>query len=175
MRYLLNGEESTRLCFRLLEEDDFNDWLPLFKTYEAERFLGLAAIPTPQERCRKWFDIVQNRYENDLGGMNVLIDKISGRLIGQCGLLVQEVDGLKELEIGYSILPEFWGRGFATEAAKRCREYAFARNYSDSLISIVHIENIRSEKVARKNGMNLEKCTVFKEMPVNIFRVYAPA
>jgi ribosomal-protein-alanine N-acetyltransferase len=171
MRYLLTGEESERLRFRLLQPDDFDTWLPFFSTPEAEKFLGLGAIPTPLDRCRKWFDIVLNRYENDLGGMNVLIDKKTGAFIGQCGLLVQEVDNIKELEIGYSILPDFWGQGFATEAARKCKEYAFINGFTNSLISIIHIENLRSEKVALKNGMHFDRRTVFKDMPVNVFRI----
>jgi ribosomal-protein-alanine N-acetyltransferase len=171
MRYLLTGEETKRLRFRLLEESDFDAWLPLFSTPEAIQFLGLAGIPTPEKRCRKWFETVQNRYENNLGGMNVLIDKQTETLIGQCGLLVQEVDGIRELEIGYSVLPCFWGNGYATEAARKCKEFAFANQFSGSLISIVHIQNIRSVHVAQKNGMILDKQTIFKDMPVNIFRI----
>jgi [ribosomal protein S5]-alanine N-acetyltransferase len=171
MKYLLTGEETRRLRFRLLHENDFENWLPLFRTQEAEKFLGLASIPTPEERCKKWFEIVLNRYKKDLGGMNVLINKETGQLVGQCGLLIQEVDNQRELEIGYSILPAFWGHGYATEAAIKCKGYAFEHKYSDSLISIIHVNNIRSEKVAMKNGMLFEKKTIFKEMPVNIFRV----
>jgi len=171
MRYLLTGEESERLRFRLLQNDDFDTWLPFFSTPEAEKFLGLGGIPEPADRCRKWFAIIRNRYENDLGGMNVLIDKGTGEFIGQCGLLVQEVDNIKELEIGYSILPAHWDKGYATEAARKCKEYAFSGKFSDSLISIIHIENTRSEKVAIKNGMQFEKRTMFKDMPVNVFRI----
>ena len=162
MRYLLTGEETERLRFRLLWNDDFDTWLPLFSTPEAENFLGMASIPTPVERCRKWLDIIQNRYENDLGGMNVLIDKKTQACIGQCGLLVQEVGGIRELEIGYSILPAHWGKGYATEAARKCKEFAFANQFAASLISIIHIENIRSVKVALKNGMQFNKRTIFK-------------
>jgi RimJ/RimL family protein N-acetyltransferase len=92
-------------------------------------------------------------------------------MVGQCGLLIQEVDKINELEIGYSILPEYWNRGFATEAAQKCRDFAFTQSFSESLISIIHIENENSEKVAVKNGMNKTKRTVYKDMPVNIFRI----
>jgi len=175
MKFLLNGYETERLKFRLLEESDFDDWLGLFDEPESARFLGLDNLPTSRAQCEKWFELVFGRYANDRGGMNVLINKKTKQLIGQCGLLIQEVDGIKELEIGYSILPKFWNQGYATEAARKCKEEAFLKNYSESLISIVHVENIKSKKVAQKNGMKLDKNTIFKEMPVEIYRVYRSA
>lgn len=171
MKYLLNGQESERLVFRLLEQDDFTTWLPLFEEEDVVGFLGMANIPTPKEQCERWFELTFTRYKNDLGGMNVLTDKTTNEFIGQCGLLVQEVDGIQELEIGYSILPKHWNKGYASEAAQKCRDYTFENRYADSLISIVHIDNIRSEKVAKKNGMTFTKKTIFKKMPVNIFRI----
>jgi len=171
MKYLLTNQETERLKFRQLSRDDFNTWIDLFRDKSACEFLGLSDIPTPEERCEKWFSISANREKNDLGGMNVLIDKTTNEFIGQCGLLVQEVDGVTELEIGYSILPKYWGKGYATEAAVKCRDFAFTNSYADTLISIVHIENIKSEKVALKNGMTKEKRTIFKESPVHIFRI----
>lgn len=174
MRYLLDGQDSERLSFRLLRKNDFTSWLPLFSTFEAEEYLGLRDLPTPEARCQKWLDIAFERYEQDRGGMNVLIDKSSHALIGQAGLLIQEVDGVEEMEVAYSILPQYWNMGYASEAAQKCRIYAFDHHFSESLISIIHIANIRSERVAVKNGMVLEKSTTFKQMPVNVFRIHAP-
>jgi RimJ/RimL family protein N-acetyltransferase len=171
MRYLMEGQETERLLFRLLRTDDYDSWRPFFDSEESVRFMGLQHIPDPDDRCRQWFDIVLGRYENDKGGLNVLIDKKTKVFIGQCGLLIQEVDGKEELEIGYSLLPTYWKLGYATEAAIQCKKYAFESNFSDSLISIIHQENYRSIRVATKNGMKYEKHTVFKEMPVNIYRI----
>jgi len=171
MKYLLEGEETKRLKFRLLEPEDFNSWLALFDGTNVARFLGLGNITTANSQCQKWFDIQENRYKNDLGGMNVLVDKSTGKMVGQCGLLIQEVDNIQELEIGYAVLPNFWKEGFATEAARKCRDYAFENSYADSIISIIHVENLISEKVAMKNGMEKTKRTIHKDMPVNIFRI----
>lgn len=172
MKYLLEGEETERLKFRLLEKEDFNDWYPLFKVENVAEFLALDPSMSANELCELWFDKIFYRYDNNLGGMNVLIDKQSGRLVGQCGLLVQSIGEEQRLEIGYSILPEFWGKGYAFEAAKKCKEFAFSKDYADSLISMVHVKNIRSEKVARKNGMSLEKTlNDYKGTPANIFSI----
>jgi ribosomal-protein-alanine N-acetyltransferase len=172
MKYLLEGEETERLKFRLLEREDFKDWEPLFQVENVAEFLALDSSLSAKALCELWFEKIFYRYDNDLGGMNVLIEKQTGRFIGQCGLLVQSVEEEQRLEIGYSILPEFWGMGYASEAAKKCKDYAFTNDFSDSLISMVHINNIGSEKVARKNGMSLERTLEdYRGTTANIFRI----
>jgi RimJ/RimL family protein N-acetyltransferase len=56
------------------------------------------------------------------------------------------------LEVGYSILSSYQGKGYASEATKKCRDYAFFNNFSSSLISIIHPENTGSKEVAQNNG-----------------------
>lgn len=157
MKYLLTNQETERLKFRLLTPKDFNIWVDLFKAENIAKFLDLDPKLSPSGLCQKWFDKVFNRYENDLGGMNVLIDKSTNQMVGQCGLLVQTIENVERLEIGYALLPAYWGQGFALEAAIKCKHYGFENNYADSLISNIHVNNISSEKVALKNGMTLEK------------------
>lgn len=169
-KYLLENQTSERLVFRRLKPSDFDDWLPFYHNPKSTQFWE--GLPTdPIVACRTQFDRVFERYENDLGGMNALISKESGELVGICGLLVQTVDDMQELEIGYSVLPEFWLQGYAFEAAQKCKEYAFENNFANSLISIIHVDNVPSQKVALKNGMHLDKTTTYKDNPVHIFRV----
>ena len=166
---LLDGQESERLLFRKVRESDFSNWLPFHEEPESMRYF-VGDPEEPKVACRKWLDKVFHRYENGLGGLNALISKETGEFIGMCGLLIQTVDDIEELEIGYSILPKYWGKGYASEAAIKCREYAEANKLRDSIISIIHIDNIGSQKVAERNGMTLDKTTDFKGIPVNIFR-----
>jgi RimJ/RimL family protein N-acetyltransferase len=134
-------------------------------------FFAKAAPDDPAVKCRTWFDRVFNRYENNLGGLNVLIDKNTNEFIGQCGLLIQTVEGNEEMEIGYSLMPQHRKKGYALEAAKKCRQFAFENNFRDSLISIIHIENVNSAKVALANGMKIEKQIIYMDNPVNVFRI----
>lgn len=169
-KYLLENQSSERLLFRKIEPSDFEDWLPFYRNPKSTQFWE--GLPTnPIEACQVQFDRIFERYENDLGGMNALILKETRELVGICGLLVQIVDDSEELEIGYSVLPKFWLQGFAFEAAQKCKDYAFLNSFSDSLISIIHVDNVPSQKVALKNGMHLDKTTTYKDNPVHIFRV----
>jgi len=173
MDYLLEGEESDRLQFRKLTATDIELWLPF---HEDPTILGFWAddVLPPKTACAQWFEKAYYRYENGLGGMNALIDKTNLTFVGQCGLLTQEVDGVQELEIGYSLLPLYRNKGYATEAAKKCKSVAFERNLAQSLISIIHIKNKASQNVAIRNGMFLDKTTSYKDNPVHIFRIYSP-
>jgi RimJ/RimL family protein N-acetyltransferase len=103
--------------------------------------------------------------------MNALIDKNTHEYVGQCGLLIQNIDGNEELEIGYSIMPGHRGKGYATEAAIHCKIFAFENNFCESLISVIVPENTDSIKVALKNGMLLEKTSINNGDQVNIYRV----
>lgn len=170
MNLLLEGQETARLEFRNLRASDFETWLPFYHNPLSTLYWN--GLPQdPETACREYFDKIFYRYDNKLGGMNALIHKNSKEFIGQCGLLIQEVDGIKEVEIGYSILPKYWRQAYATEAAKKCKDFAFANRLTASLISIIHVDNIPSQKVALTNGMRLEKTTLYKNNPVHIFRV----
>lgn len=166
----MEGSESKRLLFRKLREDDFDTWLEFMRHPLSDRYWS-APPDLPEVKCRAWFNKVFERYANNRGGLNALIEKDTGRFVGQCGLLIQSVDGIEELEVGYSIMPAFWNQGFATEAAAACIAHAFHNKLSDSVISIIHEDNVESERVALKNGLVMEKRTVYKDNPVKIYRI----
>jgi [ribosomal protein S5]-alanine N-acetyltransferase len=170
MKFLLDGKQTERLLFRKINDNDFDDWLEFHKD-PATSLYWHSEKEDPETECSKWYDKQRWRYENDLGGMNALIEKSSGKFIGHCGLLVQTVDHKTELEIAYSLMPAYWGRGYASEAAEKCRDTAFENNYAASLISIISIANIPSQKVALNIGMRIDKQTVYNGNKVYVFRI----
>lgn len=167
------GEETDRLYFRKVEDSDFEIWMRFCEEKDALKYIFSAEdqLLSPREKCQKWFDKVNNRYLNSLGGMNALIDKQTGDFVGQCGLLIQTIDGVEELEIGYSLLKDYRGKGFALEAAQKCKDFAIQNKSSDSLISVIIPENFSSISVAEKNGMKREKITFQNGDSVAIYRI----
>jgi RimJ/RimL family protein N-acetyltransferase len=157
MSLLLFNQSTERLNFRQVLPEDAAAWLPFFERPENAVFLGLDPSKSQKMLCEEFMAKAFLRYQNNLGGMNALIDKKSGNLIGQCGLLIQEWEGITFTEVGYAILPIYWQKGFATEAARKCMDYYFKKNLSNRLNSIVNIGNVGSEKVAIKNGMQIVK------------------
>ncbi len=173
-KLLLFGQNTERLLFRQLEPSDFDTWLKFCEYPNSLKYIWPSNEDSAYEKCRIWFEKIFHRYKNHLGGLNALVSLENGSFIGQCGLLIHTVDGIDELEIGYSLMPKQRGKGYATEAAKKCRNYTFENNLAESLISIVHIDNKESEKVALNNGMTLDKQTTYNNIKVNIFRLTKP-
>lgn len=170
MLYLLDGTFTSRLHFRLIQESDAPEWLPFFQNPETS-IHWVEERQSPEMACEQWYEKQFWRYANDKGGMNALIDKRTNALVGHAGLLVQTVDEIEELEIGYSLLPQFWNQGLASEAAQHCRDVAFQHQWATSLISIISETNLPSQKVALKNGMKLDKHTHYKNNAVQIYRI----
>src|ERR1043165_6643648 len=117
MNYLLESLQTERLIFRKILKTDYDQWLEFFKD-PSTSIHWVEEKESPEEACTKWYEKQFGSYENDRGGMNALVERKTNTLVGHCGLLVQTVDGIQELEIGYSLLPAFWNKGYASEAAK---------------------------------------------------------
>jgi ribosomal-protein-alanine N-acetyltransferase len=169
--YSLQGQTSARLEFHSVSEDDFAAWLPFYQDPRSSAHWTYASAQEPVVQCQQWFASQRYREANNLGGLNTLRAKGTGALVGYCGLLVQTVDGLPELEIGYSLLPAHWGRGYATEAALLCKAFASTQHLAQSVISIISLTNEASQRVALNLGMHVEKVTWYAANEVNIFRV----
>lgn len=163
--------ESTRIKTRILKEYDTKSWEKFFEDKDAVEFFPSFDLPSNNARAAHWINRQLERYKTGEFGLQAITDKNTNELIGQCGLLLQEVDGVKELEVGCHVFKKYWGNGYAPEAAKLFIDFAFKNNLSPSVISIIHINNIKSQKVALKNGLQKEKQTVWRDINVLIYRI----
>jgi len=166
-----DGLETERLITRFVTPDDAAAWVEYCSDPVATKFSAIAG-KTPGEMAEFVIDVTIKRYADQKGGLQALISKETGELVGQCGLMIQEVDHKMEVEIGYHLLRKHWGKGYATEAAAKFRDYGFENNLADSLVSIIDPKNVASKNVATRNGMQLVATGVqFKGNEYELFRI----
>ena len=118
--------------------------------------------PYDLDGVKAWIERSLNRYRSDGHGLWAMVLKSSAELIGDCGCVLQEVEGKREMEIGNHVRRDLWGNGYATEAARACMEYAFNRLGAARVISMIRPENANSRRVAEKNGLSCEKIVFWK-------------
>lgn len=90
-------------------------------------------------------------------GLWMLRDRQSGTMIGRAVLRHLDLDGADEVETGYGFLPEFWGRGLATEVALACVAIALDRVHLSSVVAITLPTNVASQRVMQKAGLTYER------------------
>lgn len=130
-----------------------------------------------QAEAQAWLDRQISRYRKDGLGLWAVALRETGRMIGQCGLTWQEAEGRTVLEVGYLFSQAYWHRGYATEAARACRDFAFDTLGAETVYSIIRDTNAASRAVALRNGMHrvggFVKHYRGVEMPHDIFAVSA--
>lgn len=153
--------ETPRLILREFDSDDADDLARVISDAETMRF-----YPAPYDWAgvEEWISRNLRRYREHGYGLWAMVLKETREMIGDCGITIQDVDGVGETEIGYHVRRDYWRQGLATEAARACRDYGFARLASERIISLIRPENLASRRVAEKNGMTVWKETTRKEL-----------
>lgn len=122
-----------------------------------------------------WLNNQLRRYKDDGFGLWAVILKDTNEFIGQCGLTVQNIGEKEVVEVGYLFKKAHWHKGYATESAIACKNYAFNTLDIDEVYSIIRDNNMPSINVAKRNGMSLKgefvKHYYGMDMPHLIFSV----
>ena len=164
--------ETPRLYFRRPVVADLDDYIALYRHPQVTRYIPDA--PRNDQEVREeveWF--LKGHPRRPELGLWAAIHKRSGRFAGRCGLLPWTIEGQDEVEVAYTIAPEFWGQGLATEAARGIVAYAFQTLHLPRLIAMIEPENAASQRVAEKAGLRLEKRVEGMEGDTNPFFIYA--
>lgn len=108
-------------------------------------------------------------YEINGFGRWAVNNKSNGEFLGWCGL--KYVKELNETDVGFRFFEEHWNKGFATESAKACLKYGFENLNLKTIIGRAMAENVASQKVLEKIGMNYEREFNFDEHKGLIYRI----
>jgi ribosomal-protein-alanine N-acetyltransferase len=146
--------ETERLFLRYMHSEDIPALVNLWTDVDVTRYLG---GPRDVETLKKDLSETADNLLAEQFILWPLIEKASGQVIGQSGLLEKEVDGLTEYEMVYVLAKSAWGKGYATEIGRALCSYAYHVRNLNRLIALVEPENRASERVAKKIGMHLEK------------------
>lgn len=144
--------ETERLYFREMKQSDFNS---LCKILQDEETMYAYEGAFTDAEVQEWLDRQISRYQKWDFGLWAVILKETDEMIGQCGLTMQPWKNDEVLEIGYLFQRAFWHKGYAIEAAKACKKYAFENLNANEVCSIIRDTNTSSQNVAIRNGMTV--------------------
>ena len=145
--------ETERLYLREMNQSDFES---LCKILQDEDTMYAYEGAFNVDEVQEWLDRQIFRYQDWNFGLWAVILKETNQMIGQCGLTMQPWKDENVLEIGYLFERTYWHKGYAIEAAKACKKYAFEILKADEVCSIIRDTNIASQKVAIRNGMTIK-------------------
>ena len=148
--------ETPRLILRDWKEEDF---VPFAEMNGNPSVMEFFLHPLSGEESRNLFDTVRNEFLQYGYGGYAIEQKSDGAFVGFTGFhnFMFDVDFAPGIEILWRLRQEYWGRGYATEAAKSCLAYA-KENLPFSMVwAFTSLTNKRSQRVMQKIGMEFEK------------------
>jgi ribosomal-protein-alanine N-acetyltransferase len=167
--------ETPRLALRPFTEDDFEFLVALNADPDVARFIAYG-VPRTRSETRTFLDRLLAGYRDDALGHLAITLKGSDTLIGRCGLTLVEIEAqppantppqcfwfrgsapqgmpvVHDVELGYTLAKEHWGRGYATEGAMAVRDFGFRELGLKHALSAIVPLNVASTRVAGKLGL----------------------
>ena len=146
--------QTDRLILREYTQQDFDDLYAILSDPET-----MQHYPKPYDAAgtQRWLDWSFDNYRRHGFGLWAIELKETGAFIGDCGLTMQNIDGVQLPEIGYHIHKDHWRRGYGSEAARAVRDWAFQNTDFDELYSYMVAANVASYSTAAAAGMTRQK------------------
>jgi [ribosomal protein S5]-alanine N-acetyltransferase len=164
--------ETPRLILREFVRSDLQALASIFVDPLAMKFSTMGVYSTAQ--TEKAIDRFINSYKQFGFGFWAITLKERDLLIGYCGLAIDRIDNRDEPEIGYRLDSKFWGKGFATEAASASIHYGFYSIELPYILGAAQRQNVASIRVLEKIGMTFDRETIFREVPMDVYKIVKP-
>jgi RimJ/RimL family protein N-acetyltransferase len=142
--------ETNRLFLRELSENDYKDLCEILQDRDV---MYAYEHSFSKEEVENLYNKQIESYNENSFGLWAVIHKETRDFLGQCGLTIQKINEKEYLEIGYLLKKKHWHKGYATEAALGCANYAFETLKAEKVYSIIRDNNIASQNVAKRIGM----------------------
>jgi ribosomal-protein-alanine N-acetyltransferase len=144
--------ETERLVIRPLVEDDAEELHAVYGDAPTFRYIERGPSKSVEETRERIAEKVAHQQQHGFA-MWAVVERASGRVVGDCGL--QLLEGGPDVELGYRMAHEVRGRGLATEAGRACLIAGFDDLGLDRIVAVAQPENVASRRVMKKLGMTL--------------------
>ena len=163
----MNSLETERLILRAPTPEDAKALAPMYADPEVMRYVGDGRTLTRADTELSVRRMIE-RWNEDGFGLYTTLRQDDGTVIGRVGILIwnsetwepttrAQASGPTEVEVGYTLGRDFWGQGYATEAAGAVRDFALNGLGAARVIALIIHGNTASENVARKLGLEHER------------------
>lgn len=163
--------ETERLILRELRSSDLNGMFELDSDPEVHKYLGNKPVKTIGE-SQKILDSIINQYNEHGIGRWAAIKKSSGEFIGWTGLRLNTEYNMnghaKYYDVGYRLIKQFWGNGYATESGKAAIKYAFNIMNLLEVYATTAIGNKASHHALLKIGLEYVEDFYFEKEQLNL-------
>ncbi|HEX8251456.1 MAG TPA: GNAT family N-acetyltransferase [Pyrinomonadaceae bacterium] len=146
--------ETERLLLRMYSADELETVYSMITDADVRKFLPAKTPPSKEDILASLpirLDFWTARGFGQLG----VFEKDTGKLTGYVG--IAPLDQTPEIEIYYGFFKQFWGKGYATEAAKALLRFGFEEARLEKIVGAAHPENFPSQNVLKKIGLKQEK------------------
>lgn len=152
MQFLI---ETERLLLREFRTSDDTAMFELDSNPEVHKYLGNNPV-TNIEQVQKYISSIQQQYLDNGIGRWITIEKSSNEIIGWSGLkFITEYENnhINFHDVGYRFMPQYWGKGYATEATRAALKYGFDSMNLNKIVGTTHVDNKASQRVLEKCGL----------------------
>lgn len=155
--------QTARLLLREWEPDDFDAYATMVADPAVMEFLSLTGSPMTRFAAWNSFAIFAGHWRLRGFGFFAVFERETGTFVGHVGPWRPE--GWPDLEVGWTLRSDYWGRGYATEAARAAITFAFEELRSLRVISLIAPGNARSIAVAERLGERLDGEITLPHLP----------
>ena len=162
--------ETERLILRDLRNTDLEGIFELDSNPLVHKYLGNNPIKT-KDKAKKIIQFVRQQYKEHGIGRFAAIEKATGDFIGWSGLKLnteekEVLNGKTEFyDIGYRLIPRYWGKGYATESSLAALEFGFNDLNIETICGAAETANLASNKVLQKIGLKFINKFTYDNIP----------
>ena len=159
--------ETERLLVRHYTEADADNFFLLNGDTEVMRYIR--PVKSREDTDLFFAEVIEYSKNNPVFGRMAVIEKQSDIFIGSFAII--PLEKTVHMQLGYSLLPAYWGKGFATELTQAGLKYIFDKTSLDEIFGVTETLNIDSQKVLIKNGFIFEKKYDEDNKELNLYRI----